>query len=77
MINDFSRDLGEVSWDWELLLGRRCVAQGGGEAEVPKDSVVGLGEAKAKLLGTGPAVLSLRLSGGELSISNEYRFRVS
>ena len=77
VINDFSRDLGEVSWDWELLLGRRCVARGGGVAEVPKDSVVGIGEAKATLLGTGPAVLSLRLSGGGLSISNEYPFRVS
>jgi hypothetical protein len=44
---------------------------------VPKGSVVGIGEAKAKLLGTGPAVLSLRLSGGGLSISNEYPFRVS
>ena len=77
VINDFSRDLGEVSWDWELLLGRRRVAQGGGEAEVPKDSVVGIGEAKVTLLGTGPAVLSLRLSGGGLSISNEYPFRVS
>jgi beta-mannosidase len=77
VINDFSRDLGEVSWEWEILLGGHIVARGGGEAEVPKDSVVKVGEAKSTLPGTGPAALGLRLSGGGLSISNEYAFRVS
>jgi beta-mannosidase len=77
VVNDLSRDLGEVSWGWELLLGGRRVAQGRGEAEVPRDSVVGIGEARAVLPAPGRAVLSLRLSGGGRSISNEYAFRVS
>ena len=77
VVNDFSRDLGVVIWGWELLLGGQSVAQGGGEAEVPKDSVVGIGEARATLAGPGPAVLSLRLASRGGSISNEYAFRVS
>jgi hypothetical protein len=43
----------------------------------PKDSVVGIGEARATLAGPGPAVLSLRLASRGGSISNEYAFRVS
>jgi hypothetical protein len=77
VVNDLSCGLGEVSWGWELLLGGYSVAQGGGEAEVPKDSVVRIGEAKATPPAPGPALLSLWLFSREAAVSNEYAFRVS
>jgi hypothetical protein len=77
VVNDLSCELGEVSWGWELLLGGYSVAQGGGEAEVPKDSVVRIGEAKATSPAPGPALLSLWLFSREAAVSNEYAFRVS
>lgn len=78
VVNDLPRGLAEVSWEWELLLGGYSVARGGGEeAEVPKDSVVRIGEAKATLSAPGPTVLRLRLFSGEETVSNEYAFRVS
>ena len=77
VVNDLSCGLGEVSWGWELLLGRSSVARGGGEAQIPKDSVVRIGEAKATLPTPGPAVLSLRLFAREETVSNEYAFQVS
>jgi len=77
VVNDLSRGLEEVSWSWELLLGRSGVARGGGEAEIPKDSVVRVGEVGTTLPASGPAVLRLRLSSREGTISNEYAFRVS
>jgi beta-mannosidase len=76
VINDFSQELGRVSWDWELLIGRSSAAHGAGETRVPKDSVVRIGEAVATLPAPGPAVLSLRLFGEE-PVSNEYGFVVS
>ena len=77
VINDLSRDLGGVSWDWELLVGGSSAAHGGGETKVPKDSVVRIGEAVATLPASGPAVLRLRLFGEEGPVSNEYEFVVS
>jgi beta-mannosidase len=76
IINDFSRELGGVSWEWDLLVGGSSVARGAGETSVPKDSVVRIGEAVATLPAPGSAILRLRLFGGE-PISNEYRFSVS
>jgi beta-mannosidase len=77
VVNDLSRGLEEISWSWELLLGRSSVARGGGEAEIPKDSVVRVGEAGTTLPASGIAVLRLRLSSREGTVSNEYTFRVS
>src|ERR687894_319322 len=37
IINDFSRELGRVSWEWDLLVGGSSVARGAGETRVPKD----------------------------------------
>jgi len=77
VVNDLSRDLHKISWDWELLLGGSSVASGGGKTSVPKDSVVRVGEAVATLPATGPAVFMLRLFGEEGPLSNEYEFVVS
>ena len=76
IINDFSRELGRASWEWDLLVGGSSVARGAGETRVPKDCVVRIGEAVATLPAPGPAVLRLRFFGDE-PISNEYRFSVS
>jgi hypothetical protein len=76
VVNDFSQELGRVSWDWELLVGGSSVADGKGETRVPKDSVVRIGEAAATLPVSGSAILRLRLFREE-PISNEYRFSVS
>jgi beta-mannosidase len=77
IINDLLRELDEVGWDWELLLGGSSVARGTGETRVPKDSVMRIGEAVATLPAPGPAVLRLRLLGDEGPLSNEYEFVVS
>jgi beta-mannosidase len=77
VINDFSRELGQVGWEWELFVGDSRVASDEGEARVPKDSVMRVGEAEATLPAPGPAVLKLRLSGKERSVQNEYEFSVS
>jgi beta-mannosidase len=77
VVNDLARGLGEVRWDWELIIGGSRVARGGGEAEIPEDSVVRIGEAGAALQVPGQAVLKLRLFAGEETVSNEYVFRVS
>jgi beta-mannosidase len=77
VINDLSRDLDGVSWDWELLVGGSSAAHGGGETRVSRDSVVRVGEAVATLPASGPAVLRLRLFGEEGPVSNEYEFLVN
>jgi beta-mannosidase len=77
IINDLSRELEGVSWDWELLVGGSSAASGGGKTRVPKDSVVSIGEAVATLPTSGPAALRLRLFGEEEPLSNEYEFVVS
>jgi beta-mannosidase len=76
IINDLSRELNGVSWDWELLLGGSSAAHGGGETRVPKDSVLRIGEAVATLPASGSAALRLRLFGEEGPLSNEYEFVV-
>src|SRR5918994_1002423 len=76
IINDLSQELGQVRWEWELLVGGSSAAQGRGETKVPKDSVVRIGEAVATLPGPGSAILRLRLFR-EDPTSNEYRFSVS
>ena len=76
VINDFSRELGRLSWEWELLVGGSNAARGTGETNVPKDSVVRIGEAVATLPAPGPAILRLRLYG-EDPLSNEYEFLVT
>ena len=76
VVNDLSRELEGVGWDWELLVGGSIVARGGGETKVPKDCVVRLGEAAATLPAPGPAVLRLSLYGEEPA-SNEYEFLVT
>jgi beta-mannosidase len=77
IINDLSRELEGVGWDWELIVRGSSVARGGGETKVPKDSVVRIGEAVATPPASGPAVLRLRLSGEEGPHSNEYEFLVT
>src|SRR5215217_6159453 len=77
IINDLSRELGQVSWNWELLLGGSRVASGEGETRVPKDSVKRVGEVEATLPAPGLAVLRLRLSGEEGPVQNEYELSVS
>ena len=76
IINDLSQELGQVRWEWEVLVGDSSVASGEGETSVPKDSLVRVGEAVTALPASGSAILRLRLIG-EDPISNEYRFSVS
>jgi beta-mannosidase len=75
IINDLSQELGQVRWQWEVLVGDSSVASGEGETSVPKDSVVRVGEAVTALPAPGSAILRLRLFR-EDPISNEYRFSV-
>jgi beta-mannosidase len=75
--NDFSRTLGEVNWSWEVLLGGSSIASGDGEREIPADSVVEIGEARATLPAPGSAMLRLQLSGRDLMAYNQYEFLVS
>jgi beta-mannosidase len=77
IINDLSRELGQVGWEWEVLLGGSSVASGDGETRVSKDSVKRVGKAEATLPAPGLAVLRLRLSGEEGPAQNEYEFSVS
>jgi beta-mannosidase len=77
IINDLSHELGQVGWEWEVLLGGSSVASGDGETRVSKDSVTRVGKAEATLPAAGLAVLRLRLSGEEGPAQNEYEFSVS
>jgi beta-mannosidase len=76
IINDLARELEEVDWSWELLVGGSITAHGAGETRVPKDSVVRIGEATDTLSASGPAILRLGLYGEEPA-SNEYEFLVT
>jgi beta-mannosidase len=76
IINDLSRELSQIRWEWELFVGESSVASGEGETSVPKDSVARIGEAVTTLPAPGSAILRLRLFG-EDPISNEYEFLVT
>jgi beta-mannosidase len=77
VVNDLPRGLGRVQWSWELHLVGSRTAYGGGEAEVPRDSVVGVGRARARLVAPGDATLRLHLFWREAVATNEYAFLVS
>jgi len=77
VVNDLPQSLGQLKWAWELYLEGATVAHGSGEAEIPTDSVVRLGKARAKLPAPGRAVLRLILLGkGEADKTNSYEFFV-
>jgi hypothetical protein len=77
VVNDLPRSLGRLGWIWELYLEGVRVAHGSGEIEIPADSVVRLGQARAKLPASGCAVLRLMLLGkGEADKTNSYEFFV-
>jgi hypothetical protein len=76
VVNDLARGLGKVAWSWELLLGGSSVTRGAGQAEIPADSVVEVGEVVATLKASGSALLRLRLDGEGVSARNRYGFRV-
>jgi beta-mannosidase len=77
VVNDLRRALGRLGWNWELCLEGRQVANGSGETDVPEDSVVEVGRARAELPGQGCATLRLSLVGeGEASKTSSYEFRV-
>jgi beta-mannosidase len=77
VVNDLARELGEVSWSWELLLAGSSVARGDGQAEILADSVVEVGKVVATLPASGSALLRLQLRGEEVSAGNRYGFTVS
>jgi beta-mannosidase len=77
VVNDLRRALGRLGWNWELCLEGRRVANGSGETDVPEDSVVEVGRARAELPGQGRATLRLSLVGEEeASKTSSYEFRV-
>jgi len=77
VVNDLPRSLGWIGWTWELHLEGAAVAHGSGEVEIPADSVVRLGQARATLPSSGRAVLRLFLLGkGEADKTNYYEFYV-
>jgi hypothetical protein len=77
VVNDLPKSLGRMGWTWELYLEGARVAHGSGEAEILADSVVQLGQARAKLPAPGRAVLRLILLGkGEADKTNSYEFFV-
>jgi len=78
VVNDLPRELGHVEWIWELYVEDDRVARGAGETEVPADSVVGIGRARAQLPAPGRATLLLKLSvEGVTNEANGYEFLVS
>jgi beta-mannosidase len=77
VVNDLPEGLGQVEWTWEIYLDGTRIATGGGNAEVPVDSVVEIGRARTTLTTAGNATLRLHLFGEEVISANEYGFRVS
>jgi beta-mannosidase len=78
VVNDLPRALGRVEWIWELYVEDDGVARGAGKTEVPADSVVGIGRARAQLPAPGRATLLLKLSvEGVTNEANGYEFLVS
>jgi beta-mannosidase len=77
VVNDLPQSLGWIGWTWDLYVEGATVAYGSGNTEIPADSVVRLGQARAKLSSTGHAVLRLVLLGeGEADKTNSYEFIV-
>jgi beta-mannosidase len=77
VVNDLPRPIGRIGWTWELYLQGEVVAHGSGETYIPADSVVRLGQARAKLSSPGRVVLRLILLGkGEAHKTNSYGFFV-
>ena len=77
VVNDLPQLLGQLGWTWELYLEGTMVARGSGEVEISADSVVRLGQARARLPAPGRAVLRLILLGkGESYKTNSYEFFV-
>ena len=77
VVNDLPRPIGRIGWTWELYLQGEVVAHGSGETDIPADSVVRLGQARAKLSSPGRVVLRLVLLGkGEAHKTNSYGFFV-
>ncbi len=78
VVNDLPRALGRLRWAWELCLEGAKVAYGSGEAEIPADSVVRIGLARAELTAPGHATLRLNLFGEEAMTNktNSYEFAV-
>src|SRR5918998_3715973 len=77
VVNDLRRPLGRIGWTWDLYAEGATVAHGSGDTEIPADSVVRIGQARAKLPSPGHAVLRLVLLGeGEADKTNSYEFVV-
>lgn len=76
VVNDLTRNLRELDWSWELWLAGDMVARGERRADAPADSVVEIGRARTELRVPGAASLRLYLRGADVSVSNEYGFRV-
>ena len=76
VVNDLPRWLGGASVAWELRLGDSTVTRGGGEVDIPCDSVVEIGEVRAQLTAPGEASLRLCLSAEGVAVGNGYEFRV-
>jgi beta-mannosidase len=77
IINDLARELSQVRWKWEVIVGESTIVHGEGEANVPKDSVVRVGKAVVTPRVPGLAALRLRLYSEEGPMQNEYEFSIS
>ncbi|MBA2714485.1 MAG: hypothetical protein H0U55_13140 [Rubrobacteraceae bacterium] len=77
VVNDLPRALGQAGWNWELYVEGERVDHGAGEMQVPADSVVGIGRARARLPAPGRAALLLKLSVERATeVANSYEFFV-
>jgi beta-mannosidase len=77
VVNDLARDLGPLSWTWEVQIDGDTVDRGFGETDVPGDSVACLGEARTRLPHAGKGTLILGLSGDGVKETNSYDFVVT
>jgi len=77
VVNDFVRDLGPLRWDWEISVEGVDLASGSGETEIPGDSALRVGEARARLAEAGRVALYLTLSGEGVDETNTYGFEVT
>jgi beta-mannosidase len=77
VVNDLVRGLGRLRWDWEISVEGVDLASGSGETEIPGDSALRVGEARARLAETGRVALYLTLSGEGVDETNTYGFEVT